>query len=120
MPAGRMGSGLLMMREEAAMAPPEAATPGVSWDGRFRVMACPEGLQIGALGEDAARFRDRNRLPTAVLRTLPAFRRNGTLVAVPHLLYSDVAAYDRPRVTFAPPRPACGGPFLGGSMARAA
>jgi tRNA(Ile)-lysidine synthase len=123
LPAGRLGPGLLLMREEAAMAPAVPAIPGTIWDGRFRLAGTatvPAGATLGALGDDAARFRVRDGLPTAVLRTLPALRVDGTLVAVPHLLYPDAAACERMHVTFSPPRPACGAPFLGSNPALAA
>ena len=37
LPAGRLGPGLLVVREAAAMAPPTAAVPGAMWDGRYRL-----------------------------------------------------------------------------------
>jgi tRNA(Ile)-lysidine synthase len=115
-PAGRMGQGLLMVREVAAMAPPVPARPGAVWDGRFRVgpdAGVDAGLTIGALDQDAARFRDLGPLPSVVLRTLPALRSGHTLVAVPHLGYPDAASAAAFAVTFAPPRPAAGAPFAG-------
>jgi tRNA(Ile)-lysidine synthase len=143
LPAGRLGPGLLLVREAAAMAPPVPAASGVLWDGRFRLagvttvtqggmpgamsrvmsrtlISAMSGATLGALGDDAARFRARDGLPSAVLRTLPALRVDGTLVAVPHLLYPDAAACEPMCVTFAPPRPACGAAFLGGNPALAA
>lgn len=123
LPAGRLGPGLLLLREEAAMAPPTPAMPGAIWDGRFRLAGTAPvctGTTLSALGDDAARFRARDGLPTAVLRTLPALRHGETLVAVPHLLYPDAAVCGRLRVAFAPPRPACGAPFLAGNPALAA
>jgi tRNA(Ile)-lysidine synthase len=123
LPAGRLGPGLLMVREAAAMEPPVPAGPGVSWDGRFllaRSATMPAGAMLGALGDDAARFRGRNRLPSAVLRTLPALRVDGTLVAAPHLLYPDATACGRLRVSFTPSRPAAGASFLGYNPALAA
>lgn len=123
LPAGRLGPGLVLMREEAAMVPPVSAVPGVVWDGRFRLTAdatVAQGATLGALGADAARFRTRDGLPSAMLRTLPALRVDGMLVAVPHLLYPTAAACAQVRVTFAPPRPACGAPFLGSNPTLAA
>ena len=38
-PAGRLGTELLAVREDAAMAPPVSAQPGAVWDGRFRLNA---------------------------------------------------------------------------------
>ncbi len=92
LPAGRLGPGLLAVREPAAMAPPVAAQPGAVWDGRFRLGAearVPSDATLGPLGDDAARFRRLSPLPSAVLRTLPAVRRGSALLAVPHLLYPD-------------------------------
>ncbi|MEJ0017677.1 MAG: hypothetical protein WDN25_14140 [Acetobacteraceae bacterium] len=56
MAAGRLGPGLLVVREAAAMAPPVAADAGIVWDGRFRLGAdadVPAGATLGALGDDA-------------------------------------------------------------------
>jgi tRNA(Ile)-lysidine synthase len=114
--AGRMGGGLLMLREAAAMRPAVAAVPGMIWDGRFRIgpgALLRGGETFGALGEHAARFRGLTALPAAVLWTLPAFWADRELVAVPHLHYPDAAACARLPVLWAPRRPACGAPFLG-------
>jgi tRNA(Ile)-lysidine synthase len=114
LPAGRLGPGLLLVREAAAMAPPVAARPGAAWDGRFRLArgaAPPTGATLGALGKDAARVRHHSPLPAAVLRTLPALRSGTALLAVPHLRYPDAAICARIRVLFAPPNPAAGAPF---------
>lgn len=115
LPADRLGPGLLLVREVAAMAPPIAAWPGTVWDGRFRLQAGatpPEGATIGALETDAARLRRRTSLPSAVLQTLPAVRRGNSLVAVPHLLYPDRATCAAVPVVFSPRRPVSGAPFL--------
>ena len=112
--AGRLGPGMLAVREPAAMGPAVPARAGAVWDGRFRLdraSGLPGGGMLGALGDDAARFRGQDCLPTAVLRTLPALRMDGVLVAVPHLRYSDPAFGARVGVTFAPPHPACGAWF---------
>jgi tRNA(Ile)-lysidine synthase len=119
LPAGRLGPGLLVVREAAAMAPPTAAIPGAIWDGRYRLAddatppfcATPGALTLGALGAEARLFRRNSALPAAVLRTLPALRSGTTLLAVPHLHYPDAAACARFRVLFAPPRPAAGAAF---------
>jgi tRNA(Ile)-lysidine synthase len=90
--AGRLGPGFLVVREEAAMAPPVPARPGIIWDGRFRLMDSaipPAGAMLGAVGADASRLRRRTPLPAAVLRTLPCVRLNTALFAVPHLSYPD-------------------------------
>jgi tRNA(Ile)-lysidine synthase len=115
LPAGRLGSGYLIVREEAAMAPPVPALPGAIWDGRFRLATdalIPPGATLGALSDDAARLRRASPLPSAVLRTLPAVRLGAVLLAVPHLLYPDTDACARIPVTFCPPRPAAAAPFL--------
>ncbi|MGC9269844.1 tRNA lysidine(34) synthetase TilS [Acidiphilium sp.] len=85
MPAGRFGPGWLLCREPAACAPPVAARADALWDRRFRIRAVPGGADaLGALGAAAPDFRDRNGLPSVVLRGLPAFFRDGAVVAVPH------------------------------------
>jgi tRNA(Ile)-lysidine synthase len=111
-PAGRLGPGLLMVREEAAMSPPIPAVPGALWDRRFRLEGDPPpGATIGALGTEASSLRGLTRLPAAVLRTLPAIRLQGVLVAVPHIGYRDTSGPTRMAVIFAPATPASGAPF---------
>jgi tRNA(Ile)-lysidine synthase len=116
MAAGRLGAGLLLVREGRAIGPPVPAGRGNVWDGRFRVVsdAAPAGTTIAALGLDSARFRRFSNLPSAVLRTLPALRRGNSLVAVPHLGYSSSEDCDGLRMVFTPRRPATGAPFLPG------
>jgi len=116
--AGRLGPGLLAVREAAAMAPPVPACRGAVWDGRFRLGAdssLPAGTTLGALGSDAARLRGVSELPYVVLQTLPALRRGETLIAVPHLLYPDPEACAHMEVVFSPPRPAAAAPSPGAS-----
>ncbi len=114
LPAGRLGPGLLAVREPAAMAPPVPARAGARWDGRFRLgdeALVPPGAMLGALDGDAARLRRLSPLPSAVLRTLPAVRQGATLLAVPHLHYPDrMRCADFPML-FSPPRPAVAAPF---------
>ncbi len=120
---GRLGAGLLVVREPAAVAPPVGARPGTVWDGRFRLLAgatLPDGTTIGALGADAAGVRGRSWLPAAVLATLPALRRAGVLVAVPHLCYRGRSACDPQPLVFAPARAAAPAPFVGASRVRRA
>lgn len=97
-----------------APSPPRPAAPGLLWDGRFLLLAAPEGQTIGPLGPaDAARLRGRHRrLPAAALAALPALRhaRDGMLAAVPHLAYPDPEAAARFPLRFAPQ----GGPLLDG------
>jgi tRNA(Ile)-lysidine synthase len=112
-PAGRLGEGLLCVREEAAMAPPIPATPGVLWDRRFRLSwdAAPSpGTTLGALGPDAAALRDLSPLPAAILRGLPALRVNTALVAVPHIGYR-LPEFPAWGIGFCPATPAAGAPF---------
>lgn len=114
LPAGRLGPGLLAVREPVAMAPPVAARAGVVWDGRFRLCdtaRVPPGATLGALGGDAARLRRFSPLPSVVLRTLPAVRLGSTLLAVPHLHYPDDIGSACFPVLFSPPRPAVAAPF---------
>ena len=112
--AGRLGTELLAVREDAAMAPPVSAQPGAVWDGRFRLNAevrLPAEATLGPLGDDAARLRRFSPLPSAVLRTLPAVRIGPALLAVPHLLYPDRKGCERFPVLSSPPRPAAAAPF---------
>jgi tRNA(Ile)-lysidine synthase len=115
LPAGRLGPGLLLVRERAAMAPPVAAAPGVVWDGRFRLMAhavpAPDAT-IGGLGADAAALRRRSHLPAVVLETLPALRRAGALVAVPHICYSSRPEWQRLNLAFTPALAVAPAPFV--------
>jgi tRNA(Ile)-lysidine synthase len=89
--AGRLGDGLLVLREEAAIPAPVAAAPDMVWDDRFRLII-PRGsiadATIGALGPDAAHFRGLSDLPSVVLRTLPAVRFGKVVASVPHLAYA--------------------------------
>lgn len=108
MKAGRLGPGWLLLREASACAAPATPRRGVLWDGRFRILAVPQGADaIGALGDRATTFRDATRLPAAVLRALPAFCRSGEVLAVPHL-----GAGPSARLAFAPPAPAAALPFV--------
>jgi len=82
LPGGRW-----LVREAAALAPPVPATPGVTWDRRFRLRGgVPPGLRLGALGP-APRLRQlAPHLPAAALAALPALlSSDGTPALVPHL-----------------------------------
>jgi tRNA(Ile)-lysidine synthase len=113
--AGRLGDGMLIVREEAAIGATVPASHGLVWDGRFRVVArrgVPTGASIGKLGADATRFRGCSVLPSAILRTLPAIRIGEVLASVPHLGY-DSGANDLPMtLLFAPEKPAAGPGFI--------
>jgi tRNA(Ile)-lysidine synthase len=113
LPAGKLGPGLLMVREAAAMSAPVAAFPGAVWDGRFRLADTARyqpGATVGALGHDAAGLRRISDLPAAILVTLPALRHHGVLAAVPHIGYP--APQSCARMVFSPASPAAGAPFL--------
>jgi tRNA(Ile)-lysidine synthase len=115
LPAGRLGDGLLIVREEAGIGNPVPALPGGIWDNRFRLIAprdIPEGVMIGKLGSDAARFRGRTDLPSAILRTLPAIRTGKVLAAVPHLGYINSENGVRATMLFSPRRPLAGSGFV--------
>ena len=91
LPAGRLGNGLLVVREEAAIAAPVPVVPDMIWDNRYHLIirnALIPGTSIGALGPDAARFRVFSKLPSVVLRTLPALRFGKIVASVPHLGYA--------------------------------
>jgi tRNA(Ile)-lysidine synthase len=124
LPAGRLGPGLLVVREPAAMAPALAAQPGTTWDGRFRLRPdakIPTGpeLTLGPLGAaDGARLRRHRRrpyappLPALVAATLPAVRHADVLVAVPHLCYPDPCAGMRWPMEFVVGNPVDAAPFV--------
>ncbi len=108
MAGGRLGHGWLVAREESAVQGPVAAMADLVWDRRFAV-SIPDGEpwegSIGKLGDDAAGFRRLSRLPSAVLRTLPALRIGKKVAAVPHLRYEDGLNNLTMTVTFTPPNP---------------
>jgi tRNA(Ile)-lysidine synthase len=119
MPAGRVGPGMLFVREAAAMAAPVPALPGATWDSRFRLSLIGAEFSdprktpvLGPVGDDAARLRSWSELPAAVLRTLPALRDKGGLAVVPHLEYPDPRVCEQVRVAFAPARAAAAAPFF--------
>ena len=59
-------AGLLILREEASVQAAVEALAETVWDHRFRLIADrmpPAGGMIGALAEDAARFRGMSDLP---------------------------------------------------------
>lgn len=111
LPAGRLGEGMLVVREESAVGGPVPAEPHGVWDGRFRLIArgvVPQGATIGKLGADAARFRRQSALPAAVLRTLPAIRLGEKLVSVPLLGYGCGEDDTWMTLVFSPGRAAAG------------
>ena len=87
LPAGRLGPGWLLLREAAAVAPAVPARSGTLWDRRYRLHAraeLPDGLEVSALGRERPPGPGP-RLPAVIRATLPAIRRRGMLLAVPHL-----------------------------------
>ena len=114
LPAGRLGSGTLVVREAAAMAPDIPAHPGAVWDRRFLLTASgplPDGATLGAVGSDAAPLRRRTALPSCVLRALPALRAPGHPLAVPHLGVLDGWTNAGVRLTLHPANPVAGAAF---------
>jgi tRNA(Ile)-lysidine synthase len=81
---------ILVCREAAAAAGPEALAPGrrVLWDGRFLVAlaaGAPDGLTIGALGRETLPEPVRGLVPAPARAALPALRDEAGVVAVPPL-----------------------------------
>lgn len=111
-PAGRLGPGTLVAREPGAIASPAIARPGTVWDSRFRVLRAEPGLTIGALGAEAARLRRYSNLPAVVLQGLPSLRRDGKLVAVPHLSFPDPTTCRSVSLCACPSMQASGAPFV--------
>ncbi|MBV8521630.1 MAG: tRNA lysidine(34) synthetase TilS [Acetobacteraceae bacterium] len=114
LPARRLGTGWMIVREEASMATPVRAEHGIIWDRRFRVGTeahLPAGCMVGGLGKDAAKLRRLSSLPSAVLRTLPCLRNGDLLFSVPHLGYSTVELCAPAPIAFAPPHPLACAPF---------
>lgn len=106
MPAGRLGPGLLLVREAAAMARPIPAVAHALWDGRFRLARSqPCGVSIGAWGDAAP--RDRNGWPLAVLRTLAVLRVGDAVIEPAQALLEG----RHPHICFAPAHPAAGADF---------
>jgi tRNA(Ile)-lysidine synthase len=100
-PAGRLGPGWLLVREPAACAAPVAALSGALWDGRFRLgAAVAPGLQLGALGADAVKYRKFRNLPGIVLRGMAALRDADGVITFPA------------PATFTPSVPATSHPFF--------
>lgn len=116
--AGSLGANWLLIREAAAMQAPIPAIAGAIWDGRFRLRSGVEdagvgALTFGAVGGDAASLRQRSPLPAAILATLPALRRGGEIVCVPHL--DDSTSPWPATIQPAQPHPAAPVPFVVGA-----
>ncbi|MGG5822665.1 tRNA lysidine(34) synthetase TilS [Falsiroseomonas sp. HW251] len=92
----------LLLREEAALAPPVPAEGGALWDGRFRLEAAGPGLDLGPAGPAARRLPRPAWMPAGVAPTLPALLRNGELAVVPALAYPDATIAVCHALRFAP------------------
>ena len=114
--AGKLGTGWLLVREEAALAPPVPAIDGAVWDRRFRLVlpqGGQDGLLFGAVGQAASRLRAYTDLPAVVLRAMPALWRRNILVAVPQLHYRCPKACEcGVQAVFEPPVSMTNAPFL--------
>ncbi len=121
MPAGRLGAGWVLLREQGLIGPDLDAAPGTLWDRRYRLASNPDrrtdlaGLVMSAVGADQAALRAGSgrcapaaALPGAVVASLPALRRAGRLVAVPHLLWTNEPGLGGLRFRLMPPSPAIG------------
>lgn len=112
MPAGRLGPGWLLLREAASIGPDRDAVDGAMWDGRYRFdagrtgSASLAGVVVSALGAGPMPPHVRSRLPAVVRATLPAIRREGRLLAVPHLSWSAEPEWAGVRFRFQPASPA--------------
>jgi tRNA(Ile)-lysidine synthase len=114
---------LLLCREPAAITDERWLEAGdrVLWDGRFRIAlgtaAGGRRLHLGTLGRDGwaelvphLTAVQQKALPSAVRPSLPALRRGGRVVAVPHLGYARGTILVR--VSFEPARPLAGPLFF--------
>jgi len=116
--APRLGTGWLVVREAAAMAPPIPAATNARWDSRFRLAGTPlpDGLTLGPLGATASTLRRTTDLPAAILWPMPALHRDGRLFAVPHIGYGERLNEVGARILFDPPSPARGASFHNGGV----
>jgi tRNA(Ile)-lysidine synthase len=114
--AGRLGEGIVIAREPAAVAGPVPAGVG-RWDARWRLAGAAPELTVGALADDGVPGRDallgRDALPFRLAAVLPAFRdADGTVLAVPGLDFAAGPHAKTLSASFAPPEPLAGAPFL--------
>jgi tRNA(Ile)-lysidine synthase len=123
--AGRLGAGWLLIREPRAMQGRVPVHRDAVWDGRFRLIdgpperLTPEAFMpdrgdrdlgqatLGALGADAARFRNRDGPPALILHGLPAVRLGEAVLAIPHVGVGDRQWH----LLFDPRNCAAGAPF---------
>lgn len=108
-----------LVREQAAIAPPQPARVGLVWDNRFQLVAmpplastCPD-VSIGACGSGLPRAA-RQGWPALFCATLPAVWQGGRRVAVPHLGLAE-AGWAGADIAFHPPGMVTGGSLHGGS-----
>lgn len=98
------------MRE--ASGPDVPAAAGAVWDGRFVLDGTLPGAVVGALADDARRFRGRSGLPVRVLRRFLCLRQDGKLSAVPHLDFAAGEYCPSVHSAFRPMRPLAGAAFV--------
>ena len=100
-----------LIREQAGVGAPVAASPGVVWDGRFVLHASSAllrcGVYVEAAGYGLAR-RVRAGWPALFCTGLPALWWQGQRVAVPHLGWCSTADWADVFFEFRPPVPATG------------
>lgn len=110
-PAGRLGQGVVLAREPAALAPSATLGPGqAGWDRRW-LLDLPSAFAVGPLG--AAPVPGRQLLPARLAAVLPALRdAKGTLRAVPGLGWAADPEAARAGAWFAPPQALAPAPFL--------
>lgn len=85
-PAGKLGSGWVLLREPEAISDRKVPYDGLLWDRRFRLSGkIPSSpCAVAPLGDEARRYR-HHRLSARVLATLPAIWQGDRVVAVPSL-----------------------------------
>jgi tRNA(Ile)-lysidine synthase len=106
------GSNILIVREEAAISGGAMRMySGARWDNRFTCHGVLPGAVIGKLGDEAAAVRGISRLPSVVLRTLPAVRVGEKLAMVPHIGYKAAKIVAHAAMIFTPPGPVAGANF---------
>ncbi|MFT8418355.1 MAG: tRNA lysidine(34) synthetase TilS [Acetobacter sp.] len=105
-----------VIREQAGVGAPVAASPGVVWDGRF-VLRAPSalphwGVYVGAAGYGLER-KARAGWPALFCAALPALWWQGQVVAVPHLGWCRTQEWAGAFFEFRPPVPVTGAGVYG-------